>query len=150
MKKRNVSKINYKMFDCKIRQLDKIVTISYCGEIVCEITNVKNYTKILSLIKCMFQGGLMYSKISSSELNRLFKDNEKSTFRKNVEKVVEKVNDTVKSVKIVNVVERTLKVIKKWIYTVNNLLPVILKNEITDSIVYEDPIQNLRFNQQRR
>lgn len=142
MKKRNASKINYKISDCKISQLGKIVAISYCGEIVCEITNVKNYTEILSLIKCMFQGVLMYSKISSSELKRLFKDIEKSTFRKNVEKVI----DTIKSVKIVNVVERTMKVIKKWIHNLNNLFPGISKNDTTDSIVYEDPIQNLRFN----
>lgn len=142
MKKRNVSKIKYKMLDCKIQQLGKIVTISYCGVIVCEITNVKNYTEILSLIKCMFQGVLMYSKISSSELKKLFKDIEKSTFRKNIEKVI----DTIKSVKIVNVVERTMKVLKKWIDNLNNLFPGISKKDTTDSIVYEDPIQNLRFN----
>lgn len=146
MRKRNVSKINYNMSDCKISQLGKIITISYCGEIVCEINNVKNYTEILSLIKYMFQGGLMYSKISSSELKRLFKDIEKSTFSKIVEKVVEEVVDTVTSVKIINVVERTMKVVKKWIHTLNNLFPDISKNDITDSIVYEDPIQNLRFN----
>ena len=146
MKKRNVSKINYKMSDCKISQSDKIVTISYNGEVVCEITSVKDYTEIFALIKCMFQGGLMYSKISSSELKRLFKDIEKSTFSKIVEKVVEEVVDTVKSVKIINVVERTMKVIKKWIHNLNNLFPGISKKDTTDSIVYEDPIQNLRFN----
>ncbi len=146
MKTRITTKIDYEWSECEIRQVDKIVTISYLGELVCEITNVKDNTEILALIKCMFQGGKMYSKISSSELKRLFKDIEKSTFSKIVEKVVEEVEDTVKSVNIVNVVERTMKVVKKWIYRVNNLLPGISKNNNSNSIEYKDPIPNLRFN----
>ena len=146
MKKRITSKITYKISDCEIRQFNKIVTISYSGEIVCEITNVKNYTEIISLIKCMFQGGLMYAKISSFELKRMYRDTVKSTFSKKINEVIEEVVDTVKSVKFENVVERTINVVKKWINTANNLFPRISKNDISNSIVYEDPIQNLRFN----
>lgn len=146
MKKRITSKITYKISDCEIRQLDKIVTISYSGEIVCEITNVKNYTEIFSLIKCMFQGNVMYAKISSFELKRLYRDTVKSTFSKKINEVIEEVVDTVKSVKFENVVERTINVVKKWINTANNLFPRISKSDIINSIVYEDPIQNLRFN----
>lgn len=146
MKKRITSKITYKITDCEIRQFDKIVTISYSGEIVCEITNVKNYTEIFSLIKCMFQGNVMYAKISSFELKRLYRDTVKSTFSKKINEVIEEVVDTVKSVKFENVVERTINVVKKWINTANNLFPRISKSDIINSIVYEDPIQNLRFN----
>lgn len=146
MKKRITSKITYKITDCEIRQFDKIVTISYSGEIVCEITNVKNYTEIFSLIKCMFQGNVMYAKISSFELKRLYRDTVKSTFSKKINEVIEEVVDTVKSVKFENVVERTINVVKKWINTANNLFPRISKNDISNSIVYKDPIQNLRFN----
>lgn len=146
MKKRITSKITYKISDCEIRQFNKIVTISYSGEIVCEITNVKNYTEIISLIKCMFQGGLMYAKISSFELKRMYRDTVKSTFSKKINEVIEEVVDTVKSVKFENVVERSIEKTRKWIYNVNNLLPRISKNDISNSIVYDDPIQNLRFN----
>ncbi len=146
MKKRITSKITYKISDCEIRQFNKIVTISYSGEIVCEITNVKNYTEIFSLIKCMFQGNVMYAKISSFELKRLYRDTVKSTFSKKINEVIEEVVDTVKSVKFENVVERTINVVKKWINTANNLFPRITKSDIINSIVYEDPIQNLRFN----
>lgn len=146
MKKRITSKIRYKITDCEIRQFDKIVTISYSGEIVCEITNVKNYTEIFSLIKCMFQGNVMYAKISSFELKRLYRDTVKSTFSKKINEVIEEVVDTVKSVKFENVVERTMKVVKKWINTENNLFSVISKTDIINSIVHKDPIQNLRFN----
>ena len=146
MKKRITSKITYKISDCEIRQFNKIVTISYSGEIVCEITNVKNYTEIFSLIKCMFQGNVMYAKISSFELKRLYRDTVKSTFSKKINEVIEEVVDTVKSVKFENVVERSIEKTRKWIYNVNNLLPRISKNDISNSIVYEDPIQNLRFN----
>lgn len=146
MKKRITSKITYKITDCEIRQFDKIVTISYSGEIVCEITNVKNYTEIFSLIKCMFQGSVMYAKISSFEMKRLYKDTVKSTFSKKINEVIEEVVDTVKSVKFENVVERSIEKTRKWIYNVNNLLPRISKNDISNSIVYDDPIQNLRFN----
>ena len=146
MKKRITSKITYEITDCEIRQFDKIVTISYSGEIVCEITNVKNYTEIFSLIKCMFQGSVMYAKISSFEMKRLYKDTVKSTFSKKINEVIEEVVDTVKSVKFENVVERTINVVKKWINTANNLFPRISKSDIINSIVYKDPIQNLRFN----
>ncbi len=146
MKKRITSKITYKISDCEIRQFNKIVTISYSGEIVCEITNVKNYTEIISLIKCMFQGGLMYAKISSFELKRMYKGTEKSTFSKKINEVIEEVLDTAKSLKNEKVVERSIEKAKKWIYTVNNLFRSISKNDISNSIVYEDPIQNLRLN----
>ena len=142
------------MSDCIISQdwvkvKDKkinIVKIQFQNEIVCVITRVKDYETTLSLIKCMFEGGLMYASISYSEMKRMYKDTEKSTFSKKINEVIEEVLDTVKSLKNEKVVERTIKVVKKWIYTVNNLFPRILKNEIPNSIVYKDPIPNLRFN----
>jgi len=153
MKKRIATKITNKMSDYKISQdwvkvKDKkinIVKIQFQNEIVCVITKVKDYESTLSLIKCMFESGLMYSSISYSELKRMYKVTEKSTFSKRINEVIEEVIDTVKLVKLENVVEKTIKVVKKWINTAN-LFPRISKSDIINSIVYKDPIQNLRFN----
>ena len=141
-KKRIVSRIMHEMSDYRISHFEKYVEIYYNNELVCLITNVKDYIENLSLIKCMFQGGLMYAKISSLELKRMYKDNIKSTFTKKVNEVEEKV---VKSV--VKVVESTIKKIKKW-YKVTNIFD--LKSTMKESMGFvttmsKEPIQCLRF-----
>jgi len=144
MKKRVTSKITYKMSDCKISHIEDFVYIKFEDKIVCVITKVKDYKSTFSLIRCMFQGGLMYAKISTYELKRMYKNTIKSNFLKKVDKVVEEVVDTVKSADYFKF-EKTLQVVKKWIDSGNNLFLGLLKNVSVNSIEYKDPIQNLRF-----
>jgi|MGYP003591216647 hypothetical protein len=153
MKKRITTEINYKWSDCKISQiagkegeeLGGAVRISYLGEVVCLITGVKDYTETSSLIRCMFQSGIMYSNISISALKRIYNDTVLYTFQRKVEEDVEKVIETVDSVKIESLlIERTYKKVKKWIKTVNNLFWGYSSG--TEHENYKKPIPNLRFN----
>lgn len=141
-KKRIVSRINYQISDCKIRQAEKNVEITYDNELVCVITNVNDYNEICSLIKCMFQGGLMYAKISSKELNSMYKVTSKSTFTRIVNEVIEVIKS--KS----NVIEKATKQIKKW-YKGLDMIQLTstskVKININDLFSYNDPIQCLRF-----
>ncbi len=149
MKTRIKTKINYKWTDCDIRQVDMIVTISYLGEVVCEVTNVKNFNEILFYIKCMFESSFIYSKISSNELKKIFKDTVRFTIKKKVKEVageiVNEVIDTVKSVKFQNMIERTLTFVKKWIYSsIDSTIASARTNQ--ETVEYKNPIPNLRFN----
>lgn len=148
MKRQDYTKINYKWSDCKVRQLGEVVTITYYGETLCVISEVIDLNEILSLIKCMFQEGIMYPKITSYKLRKLFKDSVKPKLRL-LEKKVDDVIDTVQSVTIQNVVERSVFNVKKVVYffrrkKVNSM--TIGEN----SKRFSSPIPNLRFNLRKK
>lgn len=144
MKKQDYKRINYNWSDCNVRQLGEVVTISYYGETLCVISEVVDFNEVLSLIKCMFNKGILYTKTTTYKLRKLFKDTVKPTMTK-VEKEVSDVLDTVKSVKVENVVERSVFMVKKVVY-------FFIKRKVSSMNVgnnskrYYSPIRNLRFN----
>lgn len=165
IKKRNSTKINYKWSDCNIIQtcikdkkgnLQTTVDINYNNEVVCVITSVRDYADIAAYVRCMFNNGIIYPKISTFELKRIFSKSVQFTFKLKEMKVVEKVetvveeivNEVVDTVKTMNTIwlERTLPVVKKWIYFTNELSKFISTKERSKPLGLKDPVQNLRFN----
>ena len=148
MKKQDYTKINYKWSDCKVRQLGEVVTITYYGETLCVISEVLDLNEILSLIQCMFKKGIMYRKTTSYKLRNLFKDSVKPKL-KLIEKKVDDVVDTVQSVTIQNVVERSVFNVKTVVYFFRRK-KVHSMTIGENSKRYNSPVPNLRFNLRKK
>ena len=139
MKKNKSTRIDYSLSDCKVRQLGEVVTISYYGEVVCVISEVKDYIETLSLITCMFAKKIMFAKISSYQLKKLFIN----TAKPRLVEVVKEVVETVNTVKVENVIERSVFIVKEVVYFFRKK-KVALDNIITPRL--KNPIPNLKFN----
>ena len=128
-----------------------MVTVTYYGDILCVISEVVDYNEVISYIKYMFDKGIMYTKTTIYKLRKLFKDTVKPRMLKQTKENSE-IIETEKSVKIENIVERTVFAVKKLVYSftkrkVKSKDAGNNSNKSSDYMnSYYSPKPNLRFN----